>query len=208
MPIKAPKKEGGDFEIAPAGNHIARLYRIINLGNVPFTFQGEGKRGPKVRLYFELSNEMIEYEKDGQKLTKPFSVSAEYTLSMHKKAQLRKIVEGVVGEALDDEEAWEFDIESLLGKVTLLNVIHKASKDGQKTYANIAGTSPLPKGMEAPAIVNQPSILDVNTATLEEIEDLPDFLKDAIKSSTEFYNRFLSPVDEEPSIDMSEEETA
>lgn len=192
MPIKAPKKEGGDFEIAPAGNHVARLYRIIHLGNVPYTFQGQEKRGPKVRLYFELSNESFEYEKDGQTVTRPFSVSAEYTLSMNSKATLRKIVEGVLGESMSDDEAYDFDIESLVGKATLLNVIHKTSKDGTRTYANIAGTSPLPKGMEAPAMVNEGIIEDVTTMTLEQIEALPEFLKDAMKASTEFYERFLA----------------
>jgi hypothetical protein len=192
MPIKAPKKEGGDFEIAPAGNHIARVYRIINLGNVPYTYQGQEKRGPKIRVYFELCNEIVEYEKDGQKVTRPFSVSEEYTLSMHSKAILRKIVEGIVGN-MKDEEAWEFDIETILGKACLLNVVHNKSKDGQKEYANVAGTSPIPKGMgDAPAIVNAPAIVDVLTASLEQIDALPDFLKEKMRGSTEFYERFLA----------------
>ena len=56
-------------------------------------------------------------------------------------------------------------------------------------YANIAGASPLPKGMDAPALVNAKSMIDVNTAPFEEIEALPSFIREKMQSSDEFKGR-------------------
>jgi hypothetical protein len=44
--------------------------------------------------------------------------------------------------------------------------------------------------MEAPAMYNSVKLVGVNTATQEEIDALPDFLKDKIKSSEEYAKRF------------------
>lgn len=43
------------------------------------------------------------------------------------------------------------------------------------TYANIQGASPLPKGMEPPALFNETKLIDINSTPLEEINKLPDF---------------------------------
>src|SRR5258708_7785057 len=64
------------------------------------------------------------------------------------KGHLRPFVEGFIGTKLHDDEAYNFNLEELLGDVCLLNVVH-TEKDGN-TYANIQGASPLPKGMTAP----------------------------------------------------------
>lgn len=66
----------------------------------------------------------------------------------------------------------------------MLTVIH-ATK-GENTYANIVSASPLPRGMEAPDQVNKSVIIDVDKTPFEEIEDLPDFVKEKMKSSEEY----------------------
>lgn len=63
-----------------------------------------------------------------------------------------------------------------------------AERDGA-TYANIAGASPLPKGMYAPALFNEAVLIDVNSMPFEEIDELPEFLRDKIKSSEEYAAR-------------------
>jgi hypothetical protein len=60
--------------------------------------------------------------------------------------------EGFMGTKLHDDEAYNFNLEDLLGDVCLLNVVH-TEKDGN-TYANIQGASPLPKGITAPELFN------------------------------------------------------
>jgi len=49
--------------------------------------------------------------------------------------------------------------------------------------------------MEAPAPFNEHSIVDVDTSSFDEIEKLPDFLKEKIKSSEEYRERVLKNQD-------------
>src|SRR5947209_5501488 len=166
----------------PKGNHVARLYQIIHIGTNEFEYRGETKKSDKVRLTFELCNEKKAF-KEGEE-PRPFSVSREFGFSMGPKSHLRPFVEGMLGTALYDEEAYNFDFESLLGRECLLNVVHE-EKNGN-VYANIKGATPLPKGMDAPALFNDKRMIDVNTSPIEEIEALPDFIKAKMKSSEEY----------------------
>lgn len=192
MTFKAPKPKPRDP--VPAGNHVARLYQIVHLGTIPTTFKGEEKMTNSVRLTFELCNELKVF-KEGEG-AKPYSISTrDTTLSMNKKAGLRKLVEGMTGKAFTEEEAVDFDLESLLGSACLLNVVHM-EKDGN-IYANIQGASPLPKGLTAPTISNEAKLLDVETMDLEDIEALPDFLKEKMHASVEYQKR-INPDYETP----------
>jgi hypothetical protein len=183
MALTAPRaKTNTDV---PKGNHVARLYQIIHIGTNEFEFKGETKKSDKIRLSFELCNERKVF-KEGEE-PRPFSVSREFGFSMGPKSHLRPFVEGMIGTALFDEEAYNFDFEDLLGRECLLNVVHE-EKNGN-VYANIAGASPLPKGMDAPELYNDTTMIDVNTSPVEEIEALPEFIKAKIFSSEEWAGR-------------------
>jgi hypothetical protein len=186
MALTASKPKS-TYEPAPAGTHVARLYQIVHLGTSHFEYKGEQKSSDKIRLTFELCNETKVFN-EGEE-PKPLSVSREFGFTMGKKSHLRPFVEGMIGTALTDEEAYAFDIEQLLGDACLLSIVHEAGRDGN-TYANIASASALIKGMEAPAIFNEPKLVDVNTATVEQIDALPGFLRDKIKASDEYKARF------------------
>lgn len=184
--MKAKKPER-TYELVPAGNHVARLYQIIHIGTNTFEYMGEQKKSDKVRLSFELCNEKKVF-KEGDE-AKPFSIAREFGLTMGKKSNLRPFVEGFIGTQLDEEEAYAFDLDELLGRACLLNVVH--AEVGDKVYANIRGASPLPKGMDAPELFNESSIIDVDSTPFEVIDALPDFIKDKMKSSEEYGNRLL-----------------
>lgn len=187
MALHAPK--AASKTDIPKGTHIARLYQIVHIGTVHYQWQGEDKAQDKVRLTFELCNERKEFkEGEGEK---PFSISREFGLSMGRKSHLRPFVEGITGTALHDEEAYAFDLEQLLGEACLLNIVHE-EKNGN-TYANIASASPLAKGMIAPELFNETSVVDVDTATQEQIDALPEFLATKIKSSDQYKKRFSEP---------------
>ncbi len=196
MTLTPPKKT--QFEVVPAGNHVARLYEIIHIGTIPTTFKGEEKMTDKIRLTFELCNERKEFkEGEGEK---PFSISREFTYSFGAKGHLRPFIEGLTGEKiLDDEHP---DLEALLGKACLLNVVH-ADSDG-RTYANIQNASPLPKGMEAPDIFNETRALDINSIPFEELDALPEFIQKKMKSSEEYGMR----IRHSDAIDRAVEEGA
>jgi hypothetical protein len=189
MKAKQPERT---YELVPAGNHFARLYSIVHIGTNSFEYMRETKKSDKVRLTFELSNERKVF-KEGEE-AKPFSISREFGLTMGQKSNLRPFVESFIGTSLSDEEAYGFDLEDLLKIPCLLNVVH--AEKGDKVFANIKSATPLPKGMEAPVPVNAHSIVDVDTSSFDEIEKLPDFLKEKIKSSEEYKARVSGVVQE------------
>jgi hypothetical protein len=187
--MQPPKKQ--TFDVVPAGNHVARLYQIIHIGTVLTIGQFGEKMQDKVRLTFELCNEKKEFKAgEGEK---PFSVSREFTYSYHLKGLLRPFVDGMTGTKMRDDEFP--DLEALLGDACLLNVVHDVKETG--TYANIQNASPLPKGMEAPALVNETRIFDINTITQEELVKLPEFIQKKMRSSEEYAARFSGAGEEE-----------
>jgi hypothetical protein len=50
---------------------------------------------------------------------------------MGAKGNLRPFIEGFIGTKLHDDEAYNFNLEDLLGDACLLNVVH-TGKDGNK----------------------------------------------------------------------------
>lgn len=186
--LTAPKPET-TYELCPSGTHIARLYKIINLGTHDTEWQGQAKTSAKIRLYWELPNEMKEYEKDGQKVSAPFAISRELTFSMGEKANLRHLVEGMIGTILQEDEAYTFDIEKLLGMACLLTVVHETGKSSGKKFAKVSATAPLMKGMEAPAQFNKSELIDTTTLSEEEIRKLPQWLMDQVRDSHEYKRR-------------------
>ena len=180
------------FKLAPAGNHIARVSRIIHIGTVPEVYNGEDKMMNKVLIGFELPTELEVFKEEKGK--EPFVVSREYTLSMNEKANLRKLVEGILGVALSDEEAEHFDVTSLSGKVCLLNVVHKTSQVSKNEYAIIQGAAPLPKGMTAPDAVNKPLVVDYDTLMPDDFNNLPDYIKEKMKVSVEYKKWQITPT--------------
>jgi DNA uptake protein ComE-like DNA-binding protein len=50
--------------------------------------------------------------------------------------------------------------------------------------------------MTAPELANEKKLIDVNSATKEEIDALPEFLAKKIQGSNEYKARFVGPVDD------------
>ncbi len=145
--MKFAAKASADFEIIPAGNHVAICNAVIDLGMQP----GRGQYpAPKHAVYirFETPTERVSYQKDGKEIEGPMSIGREFTASMSEKANLRKFIESWFGKKFSsDDMAAEFDFKQILGRKCLLNVTH--TEKGTKVYANIQGASPIPKGMTA-----------------------------------------------------------
>lgn len=184
MSIIARKTTTKDFEPIEEGSYPARIYQIIHEGTIT-GFQGQLQN--KVRITFEFPTEMKVFkEENGEQ---PQVLSNEYTLSFHEKSQLRKVIDACDPKALktisDDGFVEEYDIENLLGKACLVTIVHKEGKDGN-TYANIGNCTVLPKGMVCPPQVNPSKSLSFDNFDKEFFESLPQFIKDKIKSSTEY----------------------
>lgn len=169
-------------ELLEEGNYVATVYRIIYMGTVEGEYRGQPNSAFKVNISWELNNEMKVW-KEGDE-PKPAVISKTYTLSMGSKSNLRPIVEGIVG-GMSDAEAYNFDLDNILGKSCLLNVTHGVSETG-KEKINLV-TSKLIKGMEVPKGFNNQVIFDYGTHWDEEFfASLPQWLREEMSGTVEF----------------------
>lgn len=140
---------GSDFEPIPVGVYPVVCTSLVDLG-LQAPFNPSFKTVYKIAIGFDFPTETRE---DGS----PEKLTMILTNSMHKKGNLRKMIEGWFGKSFpSDEAANNFELKELLGKVGYANVTHNTR--GEKTYANISSLIPLPKGM-APPTTDTPFLL-------------------------------------------------
>lgn len=131
----------GEYEPIPVGVYPVVCTSLVDLG-LQAPFNPAYKTVYKLAIGFDFPTETRE---DGS----PEKLTMILTASMHKKGNLRKMIEGWFGKSFpNDEAANNFELKELLGKVGYANVTHNTR--GEKTYANISSLIPLPKGMAAP----------------------------------------------------------
>jgi|SRR5579859_2509293 len=170
-------KEGGDFELVPAGSFIATCYRVIDLGTQQYEYQGVTKRSKKLMISWELTEEKM---KDGR----PFSIHKNYNLSSSKKATLRIDLEAWRGVPFTEADFGSFDVSKLLGKSCFIGVVHTKSGDNQ--YANISSILRLPKGMDALPLVNDKVQFDLDDFDQMIYDSLSESLRAKIAKSPEY----------------------
>lgn len=185
--MKFAAKASSDFEIVPAGNHVAICNAVIDLGVQP----GRGiYPDPKHEVYlrFELPTETIKYQKDGKDVEGPMSIGRTFTASMSEKANLRKLLESWFGKKFPtDSAAADFDLALVLGKRCLLNVTH--TEKGDKTYANINAATPIPKGMQSDQAQHNASLYwSLEMPDEKTFDAIPKWLQEKIT------NRIVAPV--------------
>lgn len=134
MAIVAKDSGGRDFKPIPQGAHLAICTMVADVG-MQEGFNGKPQR--KVYLRFEVPDERVEFERDGQLIEGPAIIGKMYTLSLSEKANLRRDLENWRGRMFTADELKGFDISKLLGKTCQVMVTHD-HKDG-KTFANING---------------------------------------------------------------------
>lgn len=200
MSLTASDK-GGSFTLAPAGQHRARCYAVIDLGTQKVEWQGQIKWQPKVMLRWELSDELMDADDHGKQ--RPFSISKRYTNSLHEKAALRHDLEAWRGRQFTAEELKGFELTKLNGAPCQLTVVHEAGKTGT-TYANIKAISPLAKGMQAPPeLVNAKVFYAVEDGINDIYNSFSDKLKETIAGCQEWNGKKAEPptADEKPGVE-------
>ena len=177
-------------KLPEAGATVGMLFSLVDLGTQKQTWDGEEKWMGKVRLSFELPDQLDEYEvvENGKttKVQKPMVVSIEQTRSLGEKASLRKLLEQWRGQTFTSKELQAFSLKNLLGKPAMLTLIHKTSQAG-RAYCAIAGASKLPKGMKAPAnTTNAQMYYEIEQGEGGQFSEMPEWLQDKIRASKEF----------------------
>ena len=194
MAIIAKAGDQKPRELTPAGMQVARCYSMIHIGTNEWEYMGQKKTSNKIRLTFELPNELRVFKEENGK--QPMVISSDYTLSMYEKANLRKHLESWRGKSFTNQEAESFDVTKLLGVPCLLNIVHVTK--GDKVYANIGGINPMMKGMECPAQINDTFEFNYDDKfDYGWVMEQPDFIKDQITSTPEFESRTMDLVQEE-----------
>lgn len=185
MAINATNSGSTPRELIPAGNYIARCYKMIHIGTVEEIILGEKKVLNKVRIGWELPTELRVF--NPEKGEQPLVIDKEFTLSLHEKSSLRAVLKSWRGKDFTEDEAKSFDITKLLGVPCMINIIHKPSKkDHSRHFEEIAGITSVPKGFTVPEQVNQTFVLDYDNFSDAKFDSLPDFIKQKMATSMEY----------------------
>ena len=173
-----------EFAPCPSGSHHATCIRIIDLGTQRIEYNGEVKTQPKILIQWEIlsQNDPDMQMSDGR----PYIISRRYTASMHSKSQLANDLKSWRGRDFSPEERAGFDIRNVLGKTCLLSVSHEQSKDGQRTYANIAGIANKLKAFEPPPPANEVFAFDLSHPDWQAFDKLHEKIQEQIKASPEY----------------------
>jgi len=163
----------------------------------------------QIYIRFEIPAERWEFEKDGKKQDGPAVIGRIFTASMHKKASLRKQLEGWRGKEFTEDEAGSFDVASILGKPCMLTVTEKES--GGNIYSNITGVSQMPKG--SAKVTAEFPLRYYAPDDQACFESLPEWLRDKITNQIkpEMVNQSKQTTDydpDQPPVDSYENDYA
>lgn len=189
MSLTATQEGGGDFEMTPEGQYIARCYRIIDLGTQTITNSYGTKEQHKVMISWELIGNDDPKMVDGR----PFSVHQTYTVTLSEKGKLRPDLEAWRGKKFTAEELEGFDLGKVLGQYCMIQVVH--SDDGK--FANVQ-TIMAYKG-DKPTPVNENVVFDIDEPDVEVFNSLSDNMKAKIMAAPEWdKNKQAASLTDEP----------
>jgi hypothetical protein len=151
---------------------------MVHIGTIEDEFEGEKKKNNRIRIGWEIPGETIEIE--GEEVVR--RVYQNFTLSMHEKATLRKLLDAWRGVAFSAEEAAKFDVTKLLGVPCMLSL----GLNKKKTYNTILSAAAMPKGIEAAAQVNPCMELNYQNINQEDWAKLPEFVRKDMATTPEF----------------------
>lgn len=178
MPIA--KESGSDYKPVSAGTHFARCFGVIALGTQTSN-NSKFKPANKVLVLWELPNET--YEVEGKSV--PMTISREYTLSINKKANLRKDLDSWRGRPFTEEEAAGFPVEKVIDAPCTLSISHVQKTDGG-VYAKVVGVSGVPKGMSVAVLTHKPVHYEIAMEENAVFEALPEWVQDKIRNCLEW----------------------
>ena len=169
---------GGDFEQPPAGTHIARCIKLVDIGTHKSDYQGVISFKRQVIITWELPNTLMT---EGEFAGKPFVTSKFYTQSLGEKANLRNDLINWRGRDFTPDELSSFEAKNILGKPCMLSITIN-----EKKKAKITGVMALPKGMECPTQVNPSVVFSLDEFDRNVFESLSKGIKAMVEASPEF----------------------
>lgn len=191
MSLIARDSGESSFTPVPPGMHLARCYRVIDLGTQKTEFQGSIKYAQKVLIQFEVHGE----DDQGKALVtskgEPMTIGKRLTLSLAEKATLRKDLSNWRGRDFTPEELRGFELKNLLGVWAMISVTRSVGNNG-KEYTNIATINPVPPALKKqglPEGFNPLGIFSIAFPDMDLFETLSEKLKETITSSPEWQSK-------------------
>jgi hypothetical protein len=202
MALIAKADSGGSFTPVPTGLHLARCYRIIDLGTQESEYMGVKKMLQKVMLQFEVHSEDESGNPTVTAKGEPLSISKNFTLSLGEKATLRNDLKTWRGRDFTVEELRGFELKNVLGVWCTLSIIKAMGRDGTKEYTNISGIMPVSvqqRKAGLPNGFNEPKLYSIDEHDQALFETFSDNLRAKIMASPEFKmktgnTRFAAPA--------------
>lgn len=174
-------KQGGESSFTPVseGLHPAVCWAVVDLG-----IQQKGGLYPgeahQVYLGFEVLDQQIEFEKDGQKQVGPMRIGITLTNSLGEKAKLRKFLEKWRGRAFTEDELKGFDLTTIAGHPCQILVTH--AHKGDRTYANVENILGWPKGTPRPPAPESLLVHELGgPQSLATLARLPEWLQGKVE---------------------------
>jgi hypothetical protein len=191
MSLTAKDSGGGSFTPVAPGMHLARCYRIVDMGTQKTEYQGQVKHLQKVMIQFEVHGE----DDNGDALVtskgEPMSISKNFTLSLAEKATLRKDLQAWRGRDFTPEELRGFELKNVLGAWAMITAAKSMGNNG-KEYTNIVSINPVPvtiKKAGLPEGFNKLAMFVIENPDMELFETFGNGLKEKISSSPEWRAR-------------------
>jgi hypothetical protein len=201
--------KGGNFERCPAGLHLSRCYRIVDLGTQKSEYMGQAKYQHKIMLCWEIHGTNDNGTPIKMQDGRLFGIFKNYTLSWSEKANLRLDLQSWRGKPFTQEEMRRFDLKNVLGAWCMLNIIERPGKTDGKLYTNVDGITPVPsiiKKNGLPAEVNPNELFKIDEPNMEMFNGFSEHLKAKISSSPEWQKlQGKAPAPTPPVNDEDEE---
>jgi hypothetical protein len=179
---------GGDFKPVPSGMHLARCYRIIDLGTQKTEFQGQSKMQRKIIMQFEVHGEDDSGKPIQMDDGKPMSISKNYTLSLAEKATLRADLQSWRGRDFRPDELRGFELKNVLGAWAMISVVQAMGNNG-KEYTNIVNVNSVPamvKKNGLPKGHNELLLWSFDDPNMQVFETFSNNIKTKIQASPEY----------------------
>lgn len=181
--LVAKDNGGGDFELAPAGTHVARCTQVIDLGHQHS--EKYNNTSHKILIGWEMPNTDRGGDDPG-----PWIKWKEYTLSLGERSNLRKDLQSWRGVPFSEAELQGFDIQKVLGATCLITIIHEKSKSNpDRTYAKVASVTSIPSGTQVPDQATDTVFFEIQNWDQKLFDSFSEHLQKQINESNEVKER-------------------
>ena len=169
-----------DYEVVPAGQHLAVCYRLVDAGTREEQYKDNPpKKRHVLFVYWELPEVKMG---DGR----PFTISKKYTLTLNENGTLFKDLKTWRGKSFTQEELKGFDLLKVLGVSALLEVEH--SDEGK---ARVVSVFKPDGGAKATDTENEQQAFDIDEYAkgdpkmIEIFGSFPEWMQGMIEESFE-----------------------